>query len=89
MSIDEIRSAVLELPENDRALLARDILVSLDAEMVEPDAEQVWGDEILSRSDAYRRGELSARDWRESVERIRRTLSTEGSELRTRLKSLQ
>jgi hypothetical protein len=46
--LDEIRSAVLELPENDRASLARDILVSLEETSPEPDVEQAWQIQIES-----------------------------------------
>jgi putative addiction module component (TIGR02574 family) len=78
-TLDEIRSTILQLPQDDRAELARDLLVSLDGDPTETsNVEQVWNDEILARSEAYRRGEVTARDWRASVERVRQALDGQG-----------
>jgi hypothetical protein len=43
MSIDEIRAAALELDAADRASLAHDLLVSLDAGEPEDGWEEAWG----------------------------------------------
>ncbi len=74
--IDQIRDTVLKLSTAERAALARDLLVSLDDVETDSDSDQQWADEILARSDAYQRGELTARDWRESVDRVRQALQS-------------
>jgi putative addiction module component (TIGR02574 family) len=78
-TLDEIRSTILQLPQDDRAELARDLLVSLDGDTTETsNVEQVWNNEILARSEAYSRGEVTARDWHASVERVRQALDGQG-----------
>jgi hypothetical protein len=72
--INDLRSQAMELGESERALLARDLLLSLDRDVHE-DARQAWALEIQSRSDAVARGEFTASDWRKSVDRIRTVLA--------------
>ena len=50
----------LELPEDDRAALADELLESIDRPESEFDAS--WLDEAKSRLAAYRRGEIEAVD---------------------------
>jgi hypothetical protein len=71
---DDILSQALDLPLADRAWLARDLLLSLESDESDDDAEATWADEVEARSDAVARGEFTAADWRESVARIRREL---------------
>jgi hypothetical protein len=72
---NDILAQALGLPVEDRALLARDLLVSLESEGFDDDAEAAWAREIEARSEAVARGEFTATDWRESVERIRQELT--------------
>jgi hypothetical protein len=72
---NDIFAQALGLPPEDRALLARDLLVSLETEEFDDDAEAAWADEIEARSRAVAKGEFSATEWRDSMERIRRELA--------------
>jgi hypothetical protein len=71
-TVDHIRDQALTLDDTERAMLVRDLLVSLEGIGPEEDAEPAWAAEIQARSDAVARGEFSASDWRESVERVRK-----------------
>ena len=46
---DEIVRSVMELPERERAEIARDILETLDDEEVNEDVEQAWAQEVARR----------------------------------------
>jgi hypothetical protein len=74
-AVDDVREQALKLDESERAMLARDLLVSLEDAGPEQDAAADWADEIRARSDAVARGQFSAIDWRESVDRVRRHLA--------------
>lgn len=78
-TLNDIRNTVLTLPSAQRAELAHDLLASLEDAKVDADCDVVWADEVLARSDAYRCGEATARDWRQSVERVRQALDNQGS----------
>ena len=56
-TLEELRAAVLALPEGERAQLAAKILESLD---VDPEIEAAWVAEVQDRLAAYRRGEIEA-----------------------------
>jgi hypothetical protein len=72
---DEIRDSALAFSLDERAELARDLLLSLEAEELDNDVEQAWTDEAMRRSQAFAQGETTARDWRESVRRVRQSLA--------------
>jgi len=74
-SVDSVRAMALRLGEFDRATLARDLIVSLEPVESEADVDRAWADEIAARSDAVRRGEFSASDWRESMAHVRARLA--------------
>jgi len=74
-TVDNLRAQALNLDEPERAALARDLLVSLDDAEPEEDAQSAWATEIQARSDAVARGEFSASDWKESVQRVREHLA--------------
>ena len=71
---DDIRDRALGLSKEDRARLARDLLLSLDSEELDEDCESAWAAEINARSAAVARGDFTASDWRESLERARQVL---------------
>lgn len=77
---NDIFTQALGLPVEDRALLARDLLVSLESEGFDDDADHAWADEIQARSEAVAKGEFTATDWRESIERIRQELAKRRSQ---------
>ena len=70
-SVEDLRSRAMELSRAERAVLARELLLSLETEEPQEDAEAVWAEEIEARSEAVARGELALSDWRESMDRLR------------------
>ena len=74
-AVDHVRDQALSLDDSERAMLARDLLVSLESTSPDEGAQSDWAVEIQARSDAVARGEFSASDWKESVERVRKHLA--------------
>ena len=74
-TVDNVRDQALKLDEPERATLARDLLISLEGVEADEDAQSAWATEIQARSDAVARGEFSASDWRESLQRVREHLA--------------
>ena len=72
---DDVRYQALALTAEERASLARDLLLSLESAELDLSVEQEWAAEVERRAEAYARGETTASDWRESVERTRRALA--------------
>jgi hypothetical protein len=70
-AVEEIRSRALQLPREDRATLAHDLLLSLEPDEFDRDAESAWAAEIAARSAAVARGEFTAYDSQESLARMR------------------
>ncbi|NJD17725.1 MAG: addiction module antitoxin RelB [Gemmatimonadetes bacterium] len=56
-TLEELHSAVLSLPEGERARLAARILASLDQDGA---TDAAWVSEVRERLAAYRRGESGA-----------------------------
>ncbi|HEV8604335.1 MAG TPA: addiction module protein [Tepidisphaeraceae bacterium] len=69
--MDTIAKA-LELSADDRAELARHLLLSLEAEDCDEDAEQAWAEEIDERLERADRSK--AADWETVLQRIRGSL---------------
>lgn len=69
--MNDLLIQALELPLPDRAALARQLLLSLETEPFDADHEEAWNAEILERMELVKKGEFTASDWREAVERIR------------------
>ena len=67
MSATELLQQALELPENERASLARQLLLSLEDSVADEDWEAAWSAEIQARSAALEQGKTTARDWREAL----------------------
>ncbi|MFO0906696.1 MAG: addiction module protein [Pirellulales bacterium] len=74
-TVDRLRERLLTLPIRQRAALATLLLESLEAEPLDGSSQQAWKEEAESRSLAYSQGQLTASDWRESVDRIRQVLA--------------
>jgi putative addiction module component (TIGR02574 family) len=66
----ELLSEALELPLDERAKIAAELLDSL--EEAEVDVEEAWAREIERRVAAARAGELASTDWRTVLDRVER-----------------
>jgi putative addiction module component (TIGR02574 family) len=71
-AIGELLHEALELPLDDRAKMAAELLESLDA--VEPEVEAAWAAEIERRVAAARAGELESTDWRVVLTRVEKDI---------------
>jgi len=71
---NDLLNQVLALPEQQRAEMARQILISLEPEGSEVDHEEAWLAEIDARLDAIDRGDAVLYDAREALEDIRKQL---------------
>jgi putative addiction module component (TIGR02574 family) len=66
----ELLDEALQLPLDDRAKLAAELLKSLQE--AEADHEEAWAAEIERRVAAVDAGELASTDWRTVFERVER-----------------
>lgn len=66
----ELLTEALELPLDERAKMAAELLESL--EPVEVDVEKAWAREIERRVAAACAGELASTDWRTVLDRVER-----------------
>jgi putative addiction module component (TIGR02574 family) len=78
--MNELLAKVLQLPTAERATIARELLLSLEPDEFDVDAEAAWAKEIDARLTAIEQDRFSARDWREAVENIRQSLSQGSSQ---------
>jgi len=78
MATDLLLDQVLKLPADERAELARQVLLSLEPEEFSADAEQTWVAEIQRRREAIRRGEVQLLEWSD----VRRQILDELSQTR-------
>jgi putative addiction module component (TIGR02574 family) len=67
---NELLKQVLELPLDERAKMAAELLESLSD--AEEGVEEAWADEIRSRVAAVRAGELESTDWRLVLDEVER-----------------
>lgn len=75
MTIDEIRIRMMDLPVEDRAQLARELLLSLDGSELQNDLDLAWLKEVKRRADSVARGEMRLIDWQDSIARIEAALA--------------
>lgn len=61
---EKIIDEVLKMPAHDRALIAEQLISSLDA-TVDDDVESAWQEEIKRRLDAFDKGQLQTISWEE------------------------
>lgn len=66
----ELLDEALELPLDERAKMAAELLESL--EEAEAGVQQAWAEEIEKRVAAARAGELASTDWRMVLDRVER-----------------
>ena len=71
---EQVRDQALQLPAEDRALIARDLLESLETRDSPETVEAAWLEEIEARAEAYETGQMMADDWKSSLERVRKRL---------------
>jgi putative addiction module component (TIGR02574 family) len=67
---NELLKQVLELPLDERAKMAAELLESLSD--AEEGVEEAWANEIRSRVAAVRAGELEGTDWRVVLDEVER-----------------
>jgi putative addiction module component (TIGR02574 family) len=72
---NDLLGLALMLPFQERASLARQLILSLDADVVDTDAEALWQSEINARLERVAQGNYSATDWNEALARIRKALA--------------
>lgn len=71
MSADKLRKEALALPLDERAALAKDLLLSLEEnEVPEAGAEEAWAEEIGRRAQAVADGTAVLVDWADAEKRI-------------------
>jgi putative addiction module component (TIGR02574 family) len=66
----ELLAEALQLPLDERAKIAAELLESLDE--AETEVEEAWAREIERRVAAARAGELESTDWRTVLDRVER-----------------
>ena len=72
ITLDEIRTAAMQLPYLDRTKLLDALIESIEGQAVAPDAD--LQEIITDRIEAFDRGELETISAEESVERLRQSL---------------
>ena len=68
-----LRTEVLSLPTEERAVLAVELLASLDEDVSEDDPAEVdsaWGEEMVRRSHQITSGEVKTLSWSEVLEQV-------------------
>jgi hypothetical protein len=71
---EQIRDLALKLWADDRVLLAKDLLESLESGESDESVVAAWTAVMEDRAEAYEAGRLAADDWAVSRERARRRL---------------
>ena len=72
----DLLDRALALPADQRADVARHLLLSLEEAPLDDqnEVDQLWAEEIDTRIDRADAGESTESDWREAVERVRKSL---------------
>ncbi len=76
ISVEQIESEALLLPEEERANLAKSLITSLDEpnEFTEEEVERAWEEEIQLRIDLFEAGEIEAIPASEVFREMRRII---------------
>ena len=74
IAAEKITTEALALPDDERALLARELIVSLDSETC-PNTEAEWAEVIDRRSREISEGKVQCRPTGETVRNIRAKLN--------------
>ncbi|MBW3539838.1 MAG: addiction module protein [Planctomycetes bacterium] len=75
MSADEVLTKALSLPVDERAEVARELLLSLEDERDDGDVEEAWASEFRRRLHAIRTGQVHLRAWDDVRDEIARDLA--------------
>jgi putative addiction module component (TIGR02574 family) len=71
---DELLSDALRLSSEERARLAHELLLSLEEQEADPDAEAAWARELERRVQEVASGAVETYDAREAIEEVRARL---------------
>jgi putative addiction module component (TIGR02574 family) len=69
-----------ELSPGERAEVAHRLLLSLEPDVAETDADKLWAREIQARLRAIREGRTSLADWDDALSRIRQAVVSTGTD---------
>lgn len=72
----DVLNVALKLSDEDRAEIARQLLLSLELPDYDADAETAWAREIESRWQRFERGESKSDDWSDALARLRQSLAS-------------
>jgi Putative addiction module component len=73
-SAQDLLTQALELPINERATIAHQLLLSLDSEPYDDGCDSAWEEEIVARVQRLEQGLTETLDWRTGHEAIRSKL---------------
>ena len=76
----EVITAAMALEAEERAEVAHKLLLSLEPDDFDQDADQAWTAEIRQRLMAIREGQVSLRDWDDALADIRRSITGNGGQ---------
>lgn len=79
MSRAELLQRALELPEDERAEFAYEILHSMKLGLEDPEWTKAWMEEIERRSKRHEKYPHEARDWRDVMVELRASLKKESN----------
>jgi hypothetical protein len=71
----QIVNAAMALDGSQRAEVAHQLLLSLEPNDFDADADSAWAEEIQRRRQAIREGRAILRDWNEALADIRQSLA--------------
>lgn len=74
IAAQELLTQALQLPIDDRAMMAHELLRSLETEAVEEGYDEAWEQELIDRVKSFDEGKAETCDWREAHEEIRAKL---------------
>jgi putative addiction module component (TIGR02574 family) len=78
-TVDDILSAAMSLPPDDRAEIANRLFESLDEEAFDRDLHPAWEEELSDRVKSIEDGSANFVDGRKAIEEIRDSLRRGGS----------
>jgi len=68
-TLDSVLAEALQMPDNDRARIAEQLISSLD-DSVDPDVEALWQQEIQHRLQEIRDGSVQCIPWEDMRQRL-------------------
>lgn len=70
MATEALLEQILKLPGDERAELARQVLLSLEPDEFDDDIDHAWATEIHRRREAVRCGDVKLLDWVDARQQI-------------------